>query len=270
MKLHYKLRGNGPLLLILQGGDGNADATDRLADHLVDHYTVLTHDRRGLSRSPIDDPDAAIDLSTHSQDVSHLLAALTDEPALVFGSSIGALIGLDLISRHPEQVRLLIAHEPPATHLLPEPERDQAAADQEEVETLYRRHGLREAMTKFMAIAAIRYDDREDDVEIPPPAPDRIANLDFFLTHDAPAVRRYRLDLPRLRAIAQRIVPAGGADAESLSRRCVHMLAAELDQPLMDFPGGHTGFLLRPRGFAARLHQVLTDSVTTGSNAADD
>lgn len=260
MKLHYKLRGSGPLLLLLPGGDGDADAADRLTDHLVDHYTVLTYDRRGLSRSPIDDPDAAIDLSTHSQDASGLLAALTDEPALVFGSSIGALIGLDLISRHPEQVRLLIAHEPPATHLLPEPERDQAIADQQEVEILYRRHGLREAMMKFIAIAGIRFDDREDDVDIPRPAPDRISNLDFFLTRDAPAVRQYRLDLPRLRAAAQQIVPAGGdSDTPAFARRCAQHLSTELDRPFVEFPGGHTGFLLRPRAFAARLHQVLTD-----------
>jgi pimeloyl-ACP methyl ester carboxylesterase len=265
--LHYKLRGRGPLLLLLQGGDGDADATDRLADHLVGRYMVLTYDRRGLSRSSATEPASATDLSTHADDVSHLLAALTDQPALVFGSSIGALIGLDLVARHPEQVRLLIAHEPPATELLPEPERTSAVAAQEEVEQLYRQHGVREAMMKFIAVAGIRFDDREDDVDVPRPAPERIANLNYFLTHDGPAVRRYRLDMPALHEAAQRIVPASGADSESESEsqgfaaRCARQLSAALSRPLAAFPGGHTGYLLRPRAFAARLQQVLADSV---------
>jgi len=111
-RLHYKIRGNGPLLLLLQGGDGDADGTDALTDHLTSRYTVLSYDRRGLSRSPASDPAAAIDIATHSEDASRLLAALTSDPALVPGTSIGAVPGLDLISRHPGQVRLLVAHEP--------------------------------------------------------------------------------------------------------------------------------------------------------------
>ena len=40
--LYYEVRGSGPLLLILQGGDGDANSSDSLADHLVDYYTVVT------------------------------------------------------------------------------------------------------------------------------------------------------------------------------------------------------------------------------------
>lgn len=159
--LHYKVRGNGPLLLLLQGGDGDADAADALAGHLAGDYTVLSYDRRGLSRSPVSDPATPVGMSTHSEDASRLLAAVGSEPALVFGVSLGAVLGLDLISRRPEQVRLLVAHEPPATGLLPEPERGQAIRDQEEVEELYRREGTAAAMRKFVAVAGIRFDDRE-------------------------------------------------------------------------------------------------------------
>ncbi|MFL6113515.1 MAG: hypothetical protein ACJ786_19455 [Catenulispora sp.] len=86
-----------------------------------------------------------------------------------------------------------------------------------------------------------------------------MGNLDFFLTHDAPAARRYRLDPPRLHAAARRIVPAVGATSETFPRRCAELLGAELDRPCVEFPGGHIGFLLRPRAFAARLRQVLAD-----------
>jgi pimeloyl-ACP methyl ester carboxylesterase len=40
----------------------------------------------------------------------------------MFGGSLGGLTGLDLVARHPQQVRTLVVHEPPATELLPEQE----------------------------------------------------------------------------------------------------------------------------------------------------
>jgi pimeloyl-ACP methyl ester carboxylesterase len=89
--LFYRVRGSGPTLLILPGGDGDADTTKTLCDELVDHYTVVTYDRRGLSRSTIDGPVESLTLGTHRDDAHCLLAALTNEPASVLGSSIGAL-----------------------------------------------------------------------------------------------------------------------------------------------------------------------------------
>ena len=41
--LYYQVRGSGPLLLILQGADGDAGGSDSLTNHLIDHYTVLTN-----------------------------------------------------------------------------------------------------------------------------------------------------------------------------------------------------------------------------------
>jgi pimeloyl-ACP methyl ester carboxylesterase len=122
----YRVAGSGPPLLILPGGDGTADSADALSAGLVERYSVVTYDRRGLSQSRIDAPAEGLTLSTHSDDAHRLLAAVTNEPAYVFGSSIGALIGLDLVARHPEQVRILVAHEPPNWELLPEVERERA------------------------------------------------------------------------------------------------------------------------------------------------
>ena len=267
--LYYKMQGHGQLLLMLQGGDSDADATDALASHVIDDYTVLSYDRRGLSRSPVDDPSAPVDLSTHCDDAARLLAAVTDKPALVFGTSIGALLGLDLVSRHPESVGLLVSHEPPATELLAEPGRRQAVRGQEEVEEAYLNDGVAEAMRKFVALAGVRFDDREPDVSLPVPRPERIANLEFFLAHDAPAVRLYRLDLPSLRATAHRVVPAAGESTKTFPRHCTEVLARELGRPLAEFPGGHTGWLLRPRAFAARLRQVLSEYVSSADNRGD-
>jgi len=65
--LYYQVRGSGPLLLLLQGGGGDADASERMAGPLLGHFTVVTYDRRGLSRSRLEEgTDAPSSLETHS------------------------------------------------------------------------------------------------------------------------------------------------------------------------------------------------------------
>src|SRR5262245_10504411 len=151
--IFYRPRGSGPLLLILAGGHGDADSTDGLCNQLIDRYTVVTYDRRGLSRSEIETPGQNLTLATHSDDAHRLLAALTNDSAFLFGSSIGALIGLDLIARHPRQVRLLVAHEPPAWELLSDRERTRVMRLQEEAEGAFRREGAEAAFKGFVTLA---------------------------------------------------------------------------------------------------------------------
>jgi pimeloyl-ACP methyl ester carboxylesterase len=260
--LLYRVRGSGSPILILPGGDGAADSVDALAAHLVDRYRVVTYDRRGLSHSTIDAPAEGLTLATHGDDAHRLLTAVATEPAFVLGSSIGALIGLDLVARHPEQVRVLVAHEPPAWELLPDAERECATRVQEDAENTFRREGVGAAFARFVALAAVDYADREPDAVLAPPTLQREANLSFFFAYDSPAVRRNRLDVPALQRASTRIVPAVGRSApESPAYRAAAALAAVLGQALIDFPGGHTGWLLRPKAFAARLREVLGHSV---------
>lgn len=40
--LYYKVRGAGPVLLMIAGGAGDTESFNLVADHLVDHYTVVT------------------------------------------------------------------------------------------------------------------------------------------------------------------------------------------------------------------------------------
>src|SRR5258708_1527779 len=107
----FEVRGSGPLLLLIarSGGSGSICWKD-FANHLTDAYTIVTYDRRGTLHSTLDAPVEEISLETHSDDAHRLLAELTTEPAYVFASSAGALVSLDLVARHPEQVHTLIAH----------------------------------------------------------------------------------------------------------------------------------------------------------------
>ncbi|MFC4532867.1 alpha/beta fold hydrolase [Sphaerisporangium dianthi] len=257
-RLRYALRGTGPLLLLIAGGDGDATTSAGLASQLDDRYTVLTYDRRGLSGSAITGQERPLTLTTHADDVHRLLAALTSEPVQVYGSSLGAMVGLELVSRHPGQVSVLVAHEPPAFQLLPEPERSEARQAQRDIEDTHRNEGVIPALRKFVVLAGLDLTDREPDAPIKAPGMDRLANLEFFLSNDAPAVRRHELDIPALKAASTRVVAAAGATSARIwPHRCARLLAEALGAPCVEFPGGHNAGVLRPRAFAARLHETL-------------
>jgi pimeloyl-ACP methyl ester carboxylesterase len=66
-EIYYPGRGSGPLVLILQSGDGDAKAANDIADELAATFTVVTYDRRGLSRSKADIAAAPATIESHSQ-----------------------------------------------------------------------------------------------------------------------------------------------------------------------------------------------------------
>ncbi|WP_432933803.1 alpha/beta fold hydrolase [Microbispora sp. CA-135349] len=255
-RLRHFVRGSGPLLVLVAGGYGDAAVNEALATHLADRYTVLTYDRRGLSGSTTDAPGPTP--ATHADDISHLLSALTTEPAYVYGSSLGALISLELAIRHPGQVGVVVAHEPPVIQLLPEPDRALAVEDLLGAEETFKAEGAFPALGRFAKFAGIDPTDREPDVEPRVPGPEQLPNLEFFLTYDAPAVRTHALDLTELKNSPARVVPAVGENSGHIwAHKCARLLAEELGTAYETFPGGHNGYVFRPRATAERLHQVL-------------
>jgi pimeloyl-ACP methyl ester carboxylesterase len=261
--LFYRVRGDGPVLLVLQAGPGDADGSDALAALLADRYQVVAYDRRGLSRSRLDDPHQTMSIEVHAEDAHLLLAEVTVEPAYVFGSSLGALIGLVLVATHPDQVRLLVAHEAAVAQLLPEPDRSRLDEAQRDVDDTFRRDGPAKAIPKLFAISGVATgDDPEPGTETPQPSPEsmtrHLTNFVFFLANDAPAAHRYQLDLDALAAVSAKIVPAAGAGSGgSFPHRSASALADRLDRKLVEMPGGHSGYLRRPRAFAAALDEIL-------------
>jgi pimeloyl-ACP methyl ester carboxylesterase len=184
----------------------------------------VTYDRRGLSRStPV--RTEKYEIATHADDAAQLIAALSAGPAFVFGSSMGALIGLELAARHPDRVRLLIAHEPPVYALLEGAERAEALWGHTETIEAFRREGLPAAMKLMIARAGVDFNDREPEVPSPvaaatepKTAAQRIPDLQHFLTRDAPAVSRYQPDIAALQAAASKIVPALSSNSPSTFR----------------------------------------------------
>lgn len=250
--IYFKVRGSGPLLLLLAGGAGDAESFNLVADYLVERYTVVTYDRRGLAHSPLATPNQSIEIGMHSEDAHRLLATLITTPAFVFGSSIGALIALDLAIHHPEQVRLLVAHEPPIWQLLSEAERPVV-----DVKAIARREGEAAAIRAFAASIGVLYDDSD-----PGPRQEHVQSAEnsaFFLKNDMRAVGRYRLDIRALQAMSSQIVLAGGEEGQAyFPYLCASRLAERLGTHLVEFPGHHAGYVTQPQAFAEQLCDVLS------------
>jgi pimeloyl-ACP methyl ester carboxylesterase len=79
-RIYYRTQGSGPPLLLIGGGPSNADTLDALAGHLTTARTVITYDRRGYSRSQLDDPSQPASIATHAADIRHVLDDLGAGP----------------------------------------------------------------------------------------------------------------------------------------------------------------------------------------------
>jgi pimeloyl-ACP methyl ester carboxylesterase len=260
-QLHYEVSGTGPVLLTIPGGPADAATFAALAGALADRYTVVRYDPRGVSRSSVEAPaEASRFVQVHGDDAHRLLAALGDEPALVLGSSGGAVIGLELAARHPEQVRTLVAHEPPVIRLLPDA--DAQLAVTEEVYQIFRREGWPAAVQRFLANAGLEAGAAQP---ADPEAAEAMArmrdNFDFFLAHYLRPISGYEPDLSALRSGSTRVVVGiGDATGGQLANRCAVTVAERLGLTPVVFPGDHNGFASRPAEFAKVLDGVLRAS----------
>ena len=142
-RLYSERRGSGPLLLLI-GSPMDSTGFTPLASALADHYTVVTYDPRGIGNSSREDTSEDVTPAQQADDVHRLLSALGGEPADLFGSSGGAVVGLALVTAHPDQVRTLVAHEPPVLELLPDAA--QLRAEIDDIIDTHRVEGAEKAM----------------------------------------------------------------------------------------------------------------------------
>jgi pimeloyl-ACP methyl ester carboxylesterase len=275
--LTYDVRGGGtgdaPVLFLI-GSPMGAAGFGTLAGYFTDR-TVVTYDPRGVERSRRTDGAATSTPEEHADDLHRLIGVLNAGPVDLFATSGGAINALALIARHPEQVRTLVAHEPPTTALLPD--REFALAANRDVHETYLRSGFGPAMARFIAVASHKGPISADFLEQPAPDPamfglpteDDGSRDDPLLGQNIMSLARYEPDFPALRAASTRIVVAAGAESEGeLANRGAQAVAERLGTTLIPFPDGHAGFLGgeygqtgEPEAFAARLREVLAAQV---------
>jgi pimeloyl-ACP methyl ester carboxylesterase len=263
--------GDAPVLLII-GSPMGAAGFGTLAGHFADR-TVVTYDPRGTERSPRTDGADTTTPEEHADDLHRIIAVFGTGPVDVFASSGGAINALALVARHPEQVRTLVAHEPPAAALLPD--REFALAANRDIHDTYLRSGFGPAMAKFIAIVGHKGAIGADYLERPAPDPavfglpteDDGSRNDPLVGQNVVSCTHFEPDFDALRSASTRVVVAAGADSEGeLANRGAHAVAERLGTTPVLFPGGHGGFLGgeygqtgEPEAFAALLRKVLAD-----------
>ncbi|WP_280367675.1 alpha/beta fold hydrolase [Nocardia wallacei] len=266
--LHYELRGEGPLLLISDSGGGEVRRSTEIAARLGDAFTVVTYDRRGFARSPLDRPGAPVPVAVHADDLRLLLTELTDAPAHVLGCALGVLPALHAVLAAPALFATVVAHEPLAPALLTGADRADHVAAFEELEADYRERGLPAAVVRISAMlgagAAAQHRvqhslDHDAAATDPAVAGQRTANFDFILTNEIPQARTTPVDVTALRNTPVPVVTAVGeaTDPALFGSRCAHALAAALETAAVPFPGGHNAHFTHPVEYARRLRDVL-------------
>src|SRR5687768_17240932 len=172
VELRYDVRdpdaeGEAPVLLMI-GSPMSAAGFTTLAEYFRDR-PVVTYDPRGVGRSERTDEATESTPEDHADDLHRLISALDSGPIDVFASSGGATNALALVARHPEDVRTLVAHEPPAVTALPD--REEAAAAVRDIYETYQRDGLGPGMAKFIALVQFNGPISSEYTERPAPDP---------------------------------------------------------------------------------------------------
>lgn len=259
-----------PVLLLI-GSPMGAAGFVTLSSHFADR-TVVTYDPRGSERSVKSDPTSPSTPQQHADDLHRIIQALDAGPVEIFASSGGAVNALALVERHPQQVRTLVAHEPPLFRLLPE--REAALAAARDIHETYMRSGFGAGMAKFIMLVQHKGPIPSDWANRPAPDPamfglpaaDDGSRTDVLMAQNMVSSTGYDPDIDALRRASTRVVIAAGAESEGEpANRGAYGVAERLGTRPVVFPSNHGGFLGGeygqtgdPDGFAAKLREVLS------------
>jgi pimeloyl-ACP methyl ester carboxylesterase len=262
--------GRPPLFMIGQPMD--ASGFRALASYFPDR-TVVTYDPRGLGRSVRKDGRVDHLPSIQADDVHTVIRALGVGPVEMFASSGGAVTALALVAAYPNDVTVLVAHEPPLLPVLPDAEA--AARARANFRDAYVAKGRGAGMAAFIAMTSWQGEFTDDYFAQPTPDPaqfgmpseDDGSRDDPLLSDRSWAVSGYRPDFDALAAAPTRIVIAVGEEsAGTFTGRTSVATADLLGQQATVFPSHHAGFLGgdsgyagQPEPFARRLRDVLTE-----------
>jgi pimeloyl-ACP methyl ester carboxylesterase len=272
-RLTYDVRRNDASTeptLVLIGSPMGAAGFGTLSGHFSDR-AVVTYDPRGVERSVKTDPTSPVTPDVHADDLHRLIQAIGGGSVDLFATSGGAVNALALVSKHPEDVRTLVAHEPPLASVLPD--REHALAANRAVHETYQRSGWGVGMAQFIAVsshrgpftAEIAGQPAPDPAMFGMPAEDDGSRADPLLGQNMLTSIDYEPDFDALGSAATRIVLAAGEESEGqMASRGAVAVAERLGAKPVVFPSDHGGFLGgeygqtgQPDAFAAKLREVL-------------
>jgi esterase len=108
--LYYEEAGEGTPILLVHPSGATGSTWGRAYDELASVGRVIAYDRRGYGRSG---GEPVRSVAVHTSDAAAVLEALVSTPAVVVGTSAGAVIALDLAVRRADLLAAAVAHEAP-------------------------------------------------------------------------------------------------------------------------------------------------------------
>ena len=109
VKIYYTVEGQGQPVVLIHGAFSSADMNWRLPGTikaLAAHYQVIALDARGHGHSdkPAREEDYGVEMA---EDVIRLLDHLKIEKAHIVGYSMGGMIAMKVVTKHPDRARSL-------------------------------------------------------------------------------------------------------------------------------------------------------------------
>ena len=254
-EIFYEIHGSGPPLLLIPGGPGVSSVYQALDSQLADRWTVITYDLPGHGRSsgPRDRDNT---VSDQADLAAELLAHLGGGRSTVFGTSYGAVIAVDLLTRHPSLVQALIVHEPIMIELLTDAPTWRTFFDQ-----IIHADDTEAAFAQFMT--AVHAGSGPGEGFIPPAIPPFSGGTEeraFSLRHELPHAVSYLPNIAQLARTGAPIAVLAGVESDStFYGQSARELARRLNIPCTPITGGHLGHFMQPVSFAATLSQVMAD-----------
>lgn len=249
--LHHEVRGSGSPVLFISGASGDAGHFASTAERLADEYTTVTYDRRGCSRSARLGDGQAMSIAAQADDAAALIEELRIADAIVFGTSGGALIALELLTRHPELVRGAIVHEPALIALA-----DEAEVGGLQLEPVVEVAAVdpRRAMEAFVRRVA---SDATFQALDPQLRERMLGGGPHFFAQELAAFGGYVPDATKIRSTGVPVRVLVGE--EPMLIRATARFAEQLGLALKRISGHHAAYLQQPTTFADELRPILRE-----------
>ena len=116
-RLHVRIGGQGPVVVLLHGFGDTGDMWTPLAADLARDHTVVVPDLRGMGLSSR--PDGGYDKRTQAADIRSVLTQFGHDRGVIIGHDIGTTIAYAYAARYPDKTDKLIVMDAPVPGIPP-------------------------------------------------------------------------------------------------------------------------------------------------------
>ncbi|GAA5809852.1 hypothetical protein MFLAVUS_003267 [Mucor flavus] len=254
-RLCYEVKGDGPFIVFVAGGDGSYQPFTSLRDLLVKHFTVVLYSRRGYCKSKLTEPqDYTKRLDTDVQDLYTLMKSVTDETFSVFASSSSGIVALTYVNRYPDTVDKCFLHEP-MVDLSALLDGRQLKSEHRKGIEIFEVYGRNAALVYYGEL----YLNKSDRYYMVDKQVSQVkSGWDYHFEHEAHQYLFTEVDMDKVHR--DKLVMLHGVEStESFISRPGAAFSKALGMEMVPLPGGHIGFYTDYKTFAVEFIKVCRE-----------